>query len=523
MLARCSSSALLAVRRASHSASPAATSFSRPAKASSSWRWVEASTSARSSCWPWISTSAVPTAFRVCTLIAWSLMKARVRPSASCTRRRIISPSSSRPLAARMAVAGWPFGTSNTAVTWPWSAPWRTRPASPRPPSASAKASSRMDLPAPVSPVSTARPRENSISSRSISTMSRIDRRASMTNKFLRMPWCGGSPHDRDSRASRSKSHQGIADWRYVADSTRACEGARQPLAGSAVRLAETQLLEGPGNIGALVFARLDTAGLHEIVGVLVPAAVGEIVPEHGRRRLRLADDADRHVGLGQPRQRLLDVAGGLILRHHGLEAVDGGGIIALFHVIAADTHLLARELVARAFELGLGADGIFGGRIFANHLFERGDRLLGSALVAGNVGNLVEMRGRDEILRVSGIGAAGMQRHVARRGADAAIVVAGIVERVGRHQQRLPRPVGIRVLAVDFLEFLRCRLRILLLIHQVQALIVELVRGLIDEGVVLGHELVPERAGSAAAQGNRKHDQRRGQPKPTGASRYPA
>ena len=29
-----------------------------------------------------------PTAFRVCTLIDWSLMKARVRPSASCTRRR---------------------------------------------------------------------------------------------------------------------------------------------------------------------------------------------------------------------------------------------------------------------------------------------------------------------------------------------------------------------------------------------------------------------------------------------------
>src|SRR5579872_4797235 len=37
-----------------------------------------------------------------------------------------------------------------------------------------------MDLPAPVSPVRTASPRANSISSRSIRTMSRIDRRASM-------------------------------------------------------------------------------------------------------------------------------------------------------------------------------------------------------------------------------------------------------------------------------------------------------------------------------------------------------
>ena len=43
-------------------------------------------------------------------------------------------------------------------MTWPCSAPWRTRLASPRAPSASAKASSRIDLPAPVSPVSTDKP-----------------------------------------------------------------------------------------------------------------------------------------------------------------------------------------------------------------------------------------------------------------------------------------------------------------------------------------------------------------------------
>ena len=111
-------------------------------------------------------------------------------------------------------------------------------------------------------------------------------------------------------------------------------------------------------------------------------------------------------------------------------------------------------------------------------------------------------MRGRDQILRVGGVRAAGMQRDVAGRSADAAVVVAGIVERIGRHQQRFARPVGIRMLAIDFLEFLRRRLRILALVHQVQALIVELVRGLLDEGVVLGQKLVPQRAGAASAQG---------------------
>src|SRR3981189_3044706 len=189
-------------------------------------------------------------------------MKARVRPSASGTRRRIISPVSSSPLSPRIFEAGWPFGTSNTAVTCPCSTPCRTRPASPRPPSARASASRRMDLPAPVSPVSTARPRENSISSRSIRTMSRIERRASMGDQFL----------------------------------------------------AETQFLEGPGDVGALILARLETAGLYKIIGVLVPAAVRKIVPKHGRGGLRLANDADRHIGLGQPAHRFPDMPRGLVL-----------------------------------------------------------------------------------------------------------------------------------------------------------------------------------------------------------------
>src|SRR6188472_231902 len=182
---------------------------------------------------------------------------------------------------------------SKAAMTLPCSAPWRTRPASPRPPSASAKASSRMDFPAPVSPVSTASPRENSISSRSIRTMSRIDRRASMRSNFL----------------------------------------------------AETYFLEGPGNIGTLILARFETAGLYNIIGVLVPAAVRKIVPKDGRGGLRLADDTDRHIALGEPRQRFLDMAGGLIAGDHGLEAVDGGRVVLLQQVVAADIHFLAGEL----------------------------------------------------------------------------------------------------------------------------------------------------------------------------------
>src|SRR4029079_8133759 len=61
--------------------------------------------------------------------------------------------------------------------------------ASPLPPMASEKASSKIDLPAPVSPVSADRPWTNSRSSLSIRTMSRIDRAASMARTGL--GWVG--------------------------------------------------------------------------------------------------------------------------------------------------------------------------------------------------------------------------------------------------------------------------------------------------------------------------------------------
>src|SRR3569833_3552017 len=75
----------------------------------------------------------------------------------------------------------------------------------------------------------------------------------------------------------------------------------------------QPQLLEGLGDIGAPVFGRLEPTGPHEIISVLVPFAVREVVPEHSGGGLCLADDADRHIGFSQPRQRLLDVARGLV------------------------------------------------------------------------------------------------------------------------------------------------------------------------------------------------------------------
>jgi hypothetical protein len=68
-------------------------------------------------------------------------------------------------------------------------------------------------------------------------------------------------------------------------------------------------------------------------------------------------------------------------------------------------------------------------------------------------------------------------------------------------------------MLAIDFLELLGRRLGILALVHQIQALIVELVRGLFLEGVVLGTELVENIAGAASAKRQREHGKAGSQP----------
>src|SRR3989337_1001609 len=110
------------------------------------------------------------------------------------------------------------------------------------------KASSRIDLPAPVSPVSTDRPSPNSRSSLSIRTMSRIDRAANM-----------------------------------------ACGSGRLAVA-----------LPGLCDPRPFVLLRLEAAFSQEPVSVAVPLAARKVMAEHGSRRLGLVDDPQRPIGLGQ-------------------------------------------------------------------------------------------------------------------------------------------------------------------------------------------------------------------------------
>src|ERR1700749_1246777 len=149
------------------------------------------------------------------------------------------------------------------AVADPWLAPGRT-PARPRAPMVSPSESSRMDLPAPVSPVSTFSPGANSSAALSIRTMSRTVRAASIGDSL---------------------------------------ENLRESFADP----------------GAFVFYRFHMVALQEIISVPVPLAARIVGAQNGGRRLGFVVDAERVIGLGQALQRLGDLRGALVLEHHPL------------------------------------------------------------------------------------------------------------------------------------------------------------------------------------------------------------
>src|SRR5262245_63104514 len=122
----------------------------------------------------------------------------------------------------------------------------------------------------------------------------------------------------------------------------------------------EFQLRECLADPGAFALVRLNAPRLHQRISVLVPAAFGEVVAEHGGRSLRLLDDTECHIDLGEPQEGFLDVTRPLVARHHHLEAIDGAYVIVRVLQLTPNIHFLAGQLVARNLDLALGGDRIF-------------------------------------------------------------------------------------------------------------------------------------------------------------------
>ena len=188
---RAASSALDACCQRCQPWARSASSRSCPASRSSSSRWAPGRSRCCDSCWPWMSTSCSPSSRSRAMVLGWPLICARERPSFSTMRRSSSWPGSpARSCSASQAanVSSMPKSAEMSAR----SAPSRTSVASPRPPSTRPMASSRMDLPAPVSPVSTVKPGPNSISADSTITKSLSRNHCSMMEslsswKALRM------------------------------------------------------------------------------------------------------------------------------------------------------------------------------------------------------------------------------------------------------------------------------------------------------------------------------------------------
>ena len=90
----------------------------------------------------------------------------------------------------------------------------------------------------------------------------------------------------------------------------------------------------------------------------------------------------------------------------------------------------------------------------------------------------------------------AGMERDVALRGRDGLVVFLRFVMCERRHQQRLARPLRIRMLTVDFLEALGGGLVVLLVVQKEQALVVEPVSRIVrNVDVVLAAPEIGDRA----------------------------
>src|SRR5512143_3355250 len=83
------------------------------------------------------------------------------------------------------------------------------------------------------------------------------------------------------------------------------------------------------------------------------------------------------------------------------------------------------------------------------------------------------------------------MQGDVSLGGIHAVIIFAGLVVGVRRHDQRFARPLRIRVLTIDFLEFLDRVSCVLLRIEKIETFVVEPISGLVWRRVLLFGEKV--------------------------------
>ena len=110
-------------------------------------------------------------------------------------------------------------------------------------------------------------------------------------------------------------------------------------------------------------------------------------------------------------------------------------------------------KVIVRQVDLQLGVAGVFAVRVAGHHVLQRVERKLCHLLVAADVGDLLVVAQRFEVVGVDGVATAGMELGEAVERDDGLVVLGAFVKGVGRHQLRLVGPDRVGVLAVDLLE----------------------------------------------------------------------
>ena len=262
----------------------------------------------------------------------------------------------------------------------------------------------------------------------------------------------------RASRSRRSACHRAREPWAPACRRAPAGPAQAWPQAAraSSVGRPRRQRLAGLVDPAAGAGLRAQAAGLQQSIGVLVPGRVREVVAQHRRGRLGFARDAERHVGLDETIQRLLDMGGRLEVGDDHLVAIDGSRHSCC--ASGSSGRHPSRRLRACPRRCGCGSRPAWR-RGCPDSASAGSSARRAPCLVAvwSRFGSLMSSKCAVAMMWWASAASLvpGCMRRVALGGGDRLLVLAGLVVGVGCHDDGAARLRRVGMVAVEILEFL--------------------------------------------------------------------
>lgn len=150
-----------------------------------------------------------------------------------------------------------------------------------------------------------------------------------------------------------------------------------------------------------------------QVIAVTVPLAIGVVVPEHRSRLAGFVNHADLKIDFYDALKRLGNVVCRLEIGHDALITSKSGFVIMLLLVVSPDEHFLAGQMVTAEIDLELGVTCISRLRETGHHFLERVEGFDGSLLVALDLGNLLIIAERTQIIGIGSVRAGRMQKKI--------------------------------------------------------------------------------------------------------------